>query len=229
MQIIIRASLLGLIFGVATIVTIFASTPWKRFGAYFIFMSTFHYSEYLAIAYSNPRTLSTDTFMLNHSMAYALAAITSWFEFFIEVYFWPWLKENNAIFLLGIGICVIGEVLRKLAIITANSNFNHVVQYRKAEDHNLVTHGVYKYMRHPSYAGWFWWSIGTQVVLCNPVCVVLYTIVSWKFFHERIFVEEITLVNFFQQKYIDYQKRTCTGVPFIRGFIYSEHEDPTNR
>lgn len=161
-------------------------------------------------------------------MAYTIAAVTSWFEFFIEIYFWPWLKHNIAIFMVGITICIIGEILRKLAIITANSNFNHVVQYRKAEDHNLVTHGVYKYMRHPSYAGWFWWSIGTQVILCNPVCIILYTIVSWKFFHARIFMEEITLVNFFQQKYLDYQKRTCTGVPFIRGYIYNEHKDTTN-
>ena len=46
---------------------------------------------------------------------------------------------------------------------TAGSNFNHVVQNEKSETHTLVTSGVYAWFRHPSYVGWFYWSIGTQV------------------------------------------------------------------
>lgn len=35
---------------------------------------------------------------------------------------------------------------------------------RQREDsHQLVTRGVYRFLRHPSYFGWFWWSLGTQV------------------------------------------------------------------
>lgn len=218
-QIIKRASLLGLILGLGIFLVAFGPSVYKRFGVYASLMSVFHYSEYLAIAWSNSRTLSTDSFMLNHSAPYAIAAVSSWVEFFVEVYFYPIIKENISLLIFGLVICICGEILRKVAIITANSNFNHLVQYRKAEDHKLVTHGVYRLMRHPSYAGWFWWSIGTQIVLCNPVCIVLYAIASWKFFHERILVEEITLVSFFQQEYVDYQKRTGTGVPFIKGFV----------
>ena len=65
--------------------------------------------------------------------------------------------------LLGVALTVTGEFLRKLAMITASSNFNHYVQHIKRDDHELVTHGIYGYMRHPSYAGWFLWSVGTQV------------------------------------------------------------------
>lgn len=218
-EIIKRAAILGLVFAFGLLVLMFASGHWRRLGAYSTLMATFHYSEYMAIAWSNPKALNTDTFMLNHSAAYAIAAVSSWIEFAIEVYFWSAVKSDAYTLPIGITICLAGEVVRKVAILTANSNFNHVVQYRKATDHELITHGVYKYMRHPSYAGWFWWSIGTQIVLGNPICVVLYALASWKFFHERIVVEEITLINFFQQKYVDYQKRTCTGVPFIKGFV----------
>lgn len=182
-------------------------------------MATFHYTEYLTIAWSNPRSLSTDTFMVNHSLAYIIAAVTSWIEFCVEVYFWPCLKQNTWLLIFGIVVCIACEILRKLAIITANTNFNHIVQFRKNDGHTLVTHGVYKYMRHPSYAGWFWWSIGTQIIMANPICVILYAIASWKFFHERILIEEVTLVNFFQQQYVDYQERTCSGVPFVRGYV----------
>jgi hypothetical protein len=45
---------------------------------------------------------------------------------------------------------------------------------------------VLRYLRHPSYFGWFWWVVGTQALLTNPLCLVGYTIVSWKFFDARI-------------------------------------------
>lgn len=208
---------------------IYAPSPWKRFGAYFLFMSTFHYTEYLTIAWANPQTLSTDTFMLNHSVPYIIAAMTSWIEFLIEVLVWPSMKQSLILLILGILICITGEVLRKLAIITASTNFNHIVQHHKNEGHSLVTHGVYRFMRHPSYAGWFWWSIGTQVILANPICVILYAIVSWRFFYERILVEEITLVNFFLEKYVEYQQRVPTGVPFVRGFVEGAYDESSFR
>lgn len=47
-------------------------------------LSFFHYSEYLVTAIINPHSLSLDSFLLNHSMEYTLAAISSWVEFTVE-------------------------------------------------------------------------------------------------------------------------------------------------
>lgn len=58
-------------------------------------------------------------------------------------------------------------MLRKAAIWTARDNFTHLVQQEKMETHALVTHGVYSWFRHPSYVGWFYWCIGTQVEYIN--------------------------------------------------------------
>jgi len=55
-------------------------------------------------------------------------------------------------------------------------------------------------------------------MLLNPVCMVTYTIASWIFFKERITDEEITLLNFFGEDYLHYQKRVPTGLPFIYGY-----------
>lgn len=68
----------------------------------------------------------------------------------------------------------------------AGSNFNHLVQKEKKVGHVLVTGGVYRYLRHPSYFGFFWWGLGTQVVLGNAVCLVGYAVVLWRFFRRRI-------------------------------------------
>ena len=57
-----------------------------------------------------------------------------------------------------------------------------------------------------------------QIMLCNPCCLVGYTIVSWRFFNERIYEEEIYLLNFFGEDYLDYQRRVPTGLPFITGY-----------
>ena len=65
----------------------------------------------------------------------------------------------------GLFLCITGEIVRKCAMLTANTNFNHVVQTVKNSDHKLVTDGIYSVCRHPSYAGWFYYSIGTQVLI----------------------------------------------------------------
>lgn len=55
-------------------------------------------------------------------------------------------------------------------------------------------------------------------MLCNPVCFVGYCIASWKFFKVRVYEEEITLLNFFGDDYVQYQKKVSTGLPFIKGY-----------
>ena len=36
-------------------------------------------------------------------------------------------------------------------------------------------------------------------------------------------MEEATLINFFGQRYIDYQKRVGTGLPGITGLVVNRH------
>ncbi|KAM7357347.1 isoprenylcysteine carboxylmethyltransferase ste14 [Cochliomyia hominivorax] len=218
-QIAIRASFLGFVEAISILLICFAPMVWKQFGVYGFFMAFFHYSEFLAIAWCNPKSLTVDSFILNHSWAYGLAAAASWLEFVLEVYFLPNFKDYYYLWLLGVVLCIFGEVVRKTAMITASNSFTHLVQYEKADDHKLITHGIYAYSRHPSYVGWFWWSIGTQFILMNPFCILAYTAASWKFFHDRIYCEEFTLLNFFRNDYRVYQQNVPTGLPFIKGFI----------
>lgn len=127
----IRATFLGFTFSSSILLAILSPVKWKSFGVYGTIMSIFHYSEFLAIAWTNPSSLSTSSFILNHSLHYALAAISSWIEFLVEVNFWPEMKECWLITIVGVVLCVGGELLRKLAIITANTNFNHIVSMRR--------------------------------------------------------------------------------------------------
>lgn len=131
---------------------------------------------------------------------------------------------------------VVGQTIRSVAMAQAGSNFNHTVQVTRREGHVLVTGGVYSVLRHPSYFGFFWWGLGTQLVLGNGVCFVAYAVVLWRFFSGRIwskfyffflllvlglcanrFVigEEKFLVAFFGEEYERYRKRSWVGIPGI--------------
>ena len=88
-----------------------------------------------------------------------------------------------------------GDSLHKAAMLTAGTNFNHMIQSQKDSGHVLVTSGVYAYVRHPAYVGWFCWSVGTQVMLCNPVCVLGYALASWHYFRECIEMEQPLLIG----------------------------------
>ena len=126
----------------------------------------------------------------------------------------PWFV-TTAFLTLGLAMVVAGQTVRSLAMLHAGASFNHTVQTRRAASHTLVTGGVYGYLRHPSYFGFFYWGLGTQLVLGNALCMVGYAVVLWKFFSSRVRVEEANLVDFFGDDYVRYRKRVGTGMPFV--------------
>lgn len=194
-------------------------TQLKSFGIYLIFLSIFHLSEYLTTLLFNYSTLKLSSFLLNHSFEYNMAAVVSWIEYFIEVLIFPQLKEFQVFWYIGLILIISGEFVRKLAMYTAGTNFNHLIQTKKSNTHELVTHGIYSFSRHPSYFGWFYWSIGTQILLANPLCICAYAYASWKFFNSRIIEEEFHLKNFFGKQYDEYAKCVPIRIPFIKGYI----------
>ncbi|XP_015786755.1 protein-S-isoprenylcysteine O-methyltransferase [Tetranychus urticae] len=221
-QIIWRSTLLGSVFGLSLTYCFLIPIHWIPFFLFLVVVGLFHFSEYLVIAITKPKSVKIGSFMLNHSVAYHTALIAAVGEYFIELHFSHQIKSSTFVMFVGLIMCLAGDFLRKLAILTARSNFDHTIQTKKSRDHILVTHGVYSWSRHPSYVGWFWWAIGTQVLLANPVCVIVYTVVCWKFFHERIYDEEMLLVNFFGLEYIEYQRKVRTRLPFITGYPFGE-------
>ncbi|KFD67252.1 hypothetical protein M514_05087, partial [Trichuris suis] len=185
-------------------------------GLYLCVLSFFHFSEFFSIALFSSKSLSTDSFLLNHSVEYWIAAISSWFEYVVELYQFPSAKRQPLVTYIGLALVLIGELLRKAAIVNAGDCFTHLVSFRRRPEHQLITNGIYSICRHPSYTGWLLWSVGTQVLLCNPICTVLYAVISWKFLAERIRTEELLLVLFFGTKYTKYRAVVPSGIPFVR-------------
>nr|SVE80939.1 EOG090X0CFU [Daphnia magna] len=217
-EIVWRSVLLGSCQAFGITVTSYCSTNYLSLGWYISVMSFFHFSEFVVTSVIRPQNLTSESFLLNHSKAYGIAALVSWVEYWTELWLFPGLKKSYWISGIGLFLCIGGEIVRKTAMLTAFHNFDHLIRTQREEHHQLVTGGIYSLCRHPSYVGWFYWSIGTQIMLCNPLCSVAYLIASWKFFNERVFEEEVTLLNFFGKEYVAYQSKVPTGLPFIHGY-----------
>jgi protein-S-isoprenylcysteine O-methyltransferase len=164
-------------------------------GYYIMFQSLFHYLEYILTALfhfnNNGNSCNWNSFMLNHSREFHIAIIVALTEYFIELLLFPSLKYGlNVISIIGIIFCIIGQLIRSLSMYEAGSNFTHLIAQSKKSSHILIKSGLYSIVRHPSYLGWFIWSISTQFILANPICIIGYTIVVWRFFNNRILYEE---------------------------------------
>ncbi|KZO99124.1 protein-s-isoprenylcysteine O-methyltransferase [Calocera viscosa TUFC12733] len=213
------AFLLGTVFAAGLGILIWPPGYWwagRELGFYICSWAVFHWSEFAVTAGWNRTRLTVDSFLLNNFAEYHYAHGVALGEYFLEKWFWPGMKRHWRLSVLGMGITLCGQALRSLSMVHAANNFSHVVVTRRTRGHELVTTGVYAWMRHPSYAGFFYWALGTQVAMLSPVSFVGFWITMYWFFSRRVRVEERFLMFFFGEEYKLYRSRVGSGVPFIR-------------
>jgi protein-S-isoprenylcysteine O-methyltransferase len=184
--------------------------PWML-AAFLGAVLAFHASEVLLVAVFNRDQLSWASTLVSPAYAAMLGAALA--EFAAELRFAPWLKAAP-VALVGALLVVAGESVRKTAMFTAQRAFTHEIVRGPREGHHLVTAGIYRYVRHPGYLGWFWWAIGAQLLLGNVLTTALAAVLAWRFFARRIPEEEAILVTLFPD-YPAYRARTPTWLPFI--------------
>ncbi|KAE8727378.1 putative protein-S-isoprenylcysteine O-methyltransferase [Hibiscus syriacus] len=190
-------------------------TACRQLSQMFLAVAFFHSSEYiLAVAFHGRSNVTLKSLLISKN--YLLTMIFSFLEYGVEIVLFPGLKEHWWMSNTGLALVVIGEIIRKSAIITAGRAFTHLIKVHHEEHHRLVTHGVYRFVRHPGYSGFLIWSVGTQIMLCNPISTVAFATVVWKFFAERIPYEEYFLKWFFGSDYEEYGRQVHSGVPFVK-------------
>ena len=178
-------------------------------------LAFFHVSE-LALEWLHNRQEFDFFGSLLISKPYVLAHGVGLLEFGVESWLLPSMKAHEGLMWRGVFFVVLGESIRKAGIIVGKHNFTHQIRRSNADKRNvLVKHGIYKWVRHPGYLGWFIWAPATQVVLMNPLCTIAFTVVAQRFFRERIPYEEQYLRQFFPQEYEDYARQTSSWIPGI--------------
>lgn len=209
---------LGLVGGLS-VALCFVFPSLRSLFVFLALLSLFHMTEFLFAAVYHWQTCSTEAYLIPHSTSYTVAMLFSVTEYLLWwLIFGTSFIQALPVFWIGLFICGGGQLLRWAAFVTAGHNFTHLVAEVKVDKHHLVTDGIYGYIRHPGYCGWFWWSVGTQIMLGNPISIVGFAYASYKFFAARIPEEEELLESedFFGEEYTRYKRTVPTYIPFIQ-------------
>lgn len=132
--------------------------------------------------------------------------------------FSPWLnafnmKLSNPIRLISAGCLMFSLVLFWKVHLDLGKNWSPILEIR--EGHNLVSSGIYQYIRHPMYTQIWIWVIGQGLVLANWF-VVIVGILTWSIlFFIRVPDEEKLMISEFGDEYLRYMRRTKKIIPYI--------------
>ncbi|CAI5949508.1 unnamed protein product, partial [Closterium sp. NIES-65] len=119
--------------------------------------------------------------------------------------------------------CWRGEAVRKAAMVTAGRSFTHDIQTEKWREDRLVTHGLYRWVWHPGYTGWFIHPMNHPVDVSYPVgsdglgqdlrCRGYEEFYLHQFF--GLDYEEFYLHQIFGLEYARYAASVMSGIPFV--------------
>ena len=212
------------IFNISLAMLLFTKTNFYQLYLYLLTEIIYHYSEYISVIIYHIYNLDYKSFLLDHSNEWIFALIFSYLETIIGTIFFKKIKQNIYTFYIGIIITIIGQTFRIGALYTGKKNFTHLLSYEKKKDHFLMTTGFYGITRHPSYFGFLVWTIGTQLMCLNIICLIGFPIGLYLFFEDRIIEEEGLLIEFFGYDYLEYKKKVGILIPFIKMSKEEEQE-----
>jgi protein-S-isoprenylcysteine O-methyltransferase Ste14 len=123
-----------------------------------------------------------------------------------------WTIDGEGVRWLGFALFAIGGVLRMAPVFVLGRRFSGLVAIQS--DHQLVTDGVYRVIRNPSYLGLIVNALGWALVFRSLVGVAL-TVLMVIPLVARINSEERLLADQFGAEYEAYRARTWRLVPFV--------------
>lgn len=123
-----------------------------------------------------------------------------------------WTLDPAAIRYAGLAIFLLGCVLRIGSILSLGERFSVWVAIQ--DGHRLATTGLYRWMRHPSYAGAILTLIGWALVFRSALGLALVLIMIPPLI-SRIAAEERLLLQEFGRDYVRYHRQTARLIPGV--------------
>ncbi|MDR3406494.1 MAG: isoprenylcysteine carboxylmethyltransferase family protein [Chthoniobacter sp.] len=123
-----------------------------------------------------------------------------------------WTIDGENMRWLGVALFTIGGALRLWPVFVLGRRFSGLVAIQPG--HALVTTGIYRHIRHPSYLGLLLNAIGWSLAFRSGVGLVL-TALTLLPLLARIHAEEALLLSQFGPEYEAYRARTSRLIPGI--------------
>lgn len=128
---------------------------------------------------------------------------------------WALLREQawtwDLLAILGFVSMLAGLGFRVFVIQILGKNFSATVQIKEKQE--LITQGPYKFLRHPSYTGAWFYFLGFGLFLHTILGTLIFSIGLWFAYQKRIQAEEDTLLQRFGDEYLRYQAKTYRMLP----------------
>lgn len=116
--------------------------------------------------------------------------------------------------IIGFILVVLGFIEAMVARKTLNDNWTQSYEYQIKKSHELISHGIYSYVRHPIYGGLIFMVSGVLLVSGSYTFIIglVLMLIAGEIFAKR---EEKLLTKHFGKKYIEYMKTTKKFIPFV--------------
>ncbi len=114
--------------------------------------------------------------------------------------------------LIGFIFFVFGVILRAVGRLTLGRYYSYGL--RTSSDQTLVTHGVYKYVRHPISLAAILYSLGIPLIFSSSYGFAIMLLMIPLILY-RLGIEERMLIEKFGDEYRQYKRKTKKLIPFI--------------
>lgn len=122
------------------------------------------------------------------------------------------VPHTTLVYSVGLGLAIFGAVLAIFSRAMLGRNWSATVQLK--QDHELITSGPYRLVRHPIYTGLLILFLGNAIMVGDwrgLLAVAIVFVSFWRKFR----VEESWLSQHFGEPYRLYQARTKALIPMV--------------
>lgn len=123
-----------------------------------------------------------------------------------------WTIGGDAVRWTGVALFALGAVVRLWPVFVLGRRFSILVAIQ--QDHKLVTTGIYRKVRNPSYLGWIIGDLGWALAFRSGLGIVL-TVLLLIPLSARMKAEERLLTEHFGDEYVNYRARTWRLLPGV--------------
>lgn len=122
------------------------------------------------------------------------------------------ISHSALLSVASVALVITGLVVALVARRTLAGNWSRYVEIKV--DHELITVGIYRYVRHPIYTGVLLMAFG-NVLLIGTMNVLLVFLAMLGFFWFKARQEEKVLTKHFPKEYPVYKNDTKALIPFV--------------
>lgn len=120
----------------------------------------------------------------------------------------------NEIGYLGMYINIAFIIVAAFLIVNGWYNIYHKYWNKEKGKGKIVNTGVYKYIRHPQYTGFFLLTLGMIFEWATLPTIIMWPII-FRMYYGLAKKEEQDMVEEFGEEYIEYMSKTKRFIPFI--------------